>query len=142
MIFDLFLFLYLQGEAMRSVFRILSLLIILPMTVLAQQSKPQNDCPISHWSTTGAACDYAPDMPSVRDSELKSGYPDQIGLIQTSNTFLDRSSFHNRSGYDPRSAPNQYRIVVPPDMSDSLLRKGRTYFPDSLRNQIRNLPIK
>jgi hypothetical protein len=50
------------------------LIVIAPGYAAAHQanndSKP---CPLSHWSTIGAACDYAPDLPPFMDSELKMG---------------------------------------------------------------------
>ena len=47
----------------------IALLIITPCIASAQQSAP---CEISHWSTTGAACSYAPDMPEAKMRVEKS----------------------------------------------------------------------
>jgi len=49
-------------------------IIIAPAYAAAQQANTDSKpCPLSHWSTTGAACDYAPDDSPLVDSELKMG---------------------------------------------------------------------
>ena len=44
----------------------------LPVAAMSQQSSANpsdgKDCPLSHWSTTGAACFYAPDIPDAKEA--------------------------------------------------------------------------
>jgi hypothetical protein len=51
--------------------------VTLPMAAMSQQSSVKSgdgkDCPLSHWSTSGAACFYAPDMPSAHSNPESSG---------------------------------------------------------------------
>jgi hypothetical protein len=51
-------------------------IVIAPAYAAAQQDdnigKP---CPLSHWSTTGASCDYAPDLSPAIEADLKLGIP-------------------------------------------------------------------
>jgi hypothetical protein len=50
-------------------------LMALPVAAMSQQSSANpsdgKDCPLSHWSTTGAACLYAPDLIPADESTLK-----------------------------------------------------------------------
>ena len=51
-------------------------IVIAPAFVAAQQtSNDSKPCGISHWSTTGAACYYAPDLSPAEEAELKSSGP-------------------------------------------------------------------
>jgi hypothetical protein len=48
--------------------------VVAPALAAAQQASNNSaPCLLSHWSTTGAACDYAPDLPPTIDAGLKKG---------------------------------------------------------------------
>src|ERR1700733_7942473 len=50
------------------------LILIAPAFAAAQPANNDTKpCPLSHWSTTGAACEYAPDQTPAVDAEFKQG---------------------------------------------------------------------
>ena len=67
---------------MRSILTF-ALLSMLPCAAVSQSNSATVPCGISHWSTTGAACDYAPDLAPIRDRELKFlNIPDMAPLVR------------------------------------------------------------
>ena len=53
-----------KGYLMKATL-VLLLLALASLSVKAQSKQHDvTPCPIRHWSTTGAACEYAPDLPS------------------------------------------------------------------------------
>ncbi len=63
-------------------------LVALPVAAMSQQSsgKPSDgkDCPLSRWSTTGAACSWAPYMSPAEEAKLRS--PNQHSLTPAHQT--------------------------------------------------------
>jgi hypothetical protein len=86
----------------------------LPVAAMSQQSSANpsdgKDCPLSHWSTTGAACFYAPDIPDTKNAVF----------------LLDSMPASSLVGY-PLSEDSSHRILFIP-----------TTVPDSIANQIRH----
>ncbi|HWF43637.1 MAG TPA: hypothetical protein VG537_03245 [Candidatus Kapabacteria bacterium] len=62
--------------------------VLLPCLALAQQSSSA-PCGISHWSTTGAACGYAPDLPGAKMRVIRSS--DEMRIpFDTASTFFGK----------------------------------------------------
>jgi hypothetical protein len=97
------------------------LTIIVPALASAQQgSNNSAPCPLSHWSTTGAACDYAPDLPPTIDSELKMGVPlwdrnDSLTLVPRSYNYL------LPDGYVPPPSPNPFLKMISDSITDEMM---------------------
>jgi hypothetical protein len=91
---------------------------LLPCFAMAQHSgaNPSFDCPLSHWSTTGAACLYAPDLTPAAEATLKSGRP-----IWNTRAVLPTPGWKT---YSPPPAP--------PFVSDSLKDLWMRILPDSV----------
>ena len=57
-------------------FIVILFLMASPIAAMSQQSSApatEKDCPLSHWSTTGAACEYAPDLSPAIEADLRQG---------------------------------------------------------------------
>ncbi|MFI5201910.1 MAG: hypothetical protein ACHQNE_05955 [Candidatus Kapaibacterium sp.] len=103
-----------------KVFIPILILAALPCVSAAQQSGKTNagDCPLSYWSTTGAACYYAPDLPPPLESELKSGKPIKTRYQVRGMNWL----------------PEPLPILQPPipdSMLDLIHKSEIRFFPDS-----------
>src|SRR5665213_2156168 len=101
----------------------------------AQQTsaKNSNDCPLAHWSTTGAACQWAPDLTPGEEAHLKSGVP-----VRSASQMEPLNRM-------PWTAPPP-RILIPdsawmPMLPESIFKKMVPTLPDSLLwRMIRLLP--
>jgi hypothetical protein len=90
-------------------------IVIAPGFAAAQRANNDGKpCGISHWSTTGAACEYAPDLPPFVDSELKLGVP--VWAINDSLILLPHSyNYLLPDGYVPPPSPNPSLIFISAD---------------------------
>ncbi len=92
----------------------IAILFALPCLSQAQTSgSKSNDCPLSHWSTTGAACLYAPELPASEEARLKQAGPS--GVV------------HRMPGnWQALPVPNSPMLIP-----DSIYRKMIRVLPDS-----------
>ena len=104
----------------------------LPLSAMSQQSsaKPSNekDCPLSHWSTTGAACFYAPDMPDVVETSFKLHLPTSSNKQELLRYSIGGDSSHRY-------------LFIPTTVPDSIANKIRLNF-DSTWDNLRDYPMQ
>jgi hypothetical protein len=89
----------------------------LPVAAMSQQSSVNpsdgKDCPLSHWSTTGAACFYAPDLPDPEEAgfklQLLPTSPNKQGMLRYS-VGVDSSSYYL---FTPTTVPDSISNPLP-----------------------------
>ena len=73
----------------------LAIIFTLPSVCSAQQSAAKSaDCPLSHWSTTGAACFYTPDLPAREELKLQGSKTSVSEYLVISKPFVASSHFN------------------------------------------------
>ena len=94
---------------------ILSLLILPGISVAQHRAASTTNCPLSEWSTTGAACQYAPELPASEEARLKELPP------------LRSESQIQRLNLLPYTAPNPKSWI-----RDTSWKQSRHEFPGPL----------
>jgi hypothetical protein len=92
-------------------------LMALPTVALSQQSPTPTSNTLSHWSTTGSAIQYAPDMDPAEEARLRHDFPTSMdSLIET----IDLHSAHSGEGSLGFSIPQQQLYFSPYLLRQSL----------------------